>query len=257
MNTSSVAVEASTLYKYKAFNASALSLIANREIYFASPGELNDPCDSQISITASLEAAIAQREEDPARKVLAKLERLRKPYEIFAEMERDTKKIGILSLTKDNLNVLMWSHYADEHKGLCFGFRFSSKVTEYNEENKIIGMASCHYCGSNPFSDFFVEFDKADKSPRWEDFWHTILSLGMVSKSEAWRYENEVRILRTEPGFVSIQNAELTEVIFGMRMEQRARNTVKNILTSDKWGHLKYSQVIKQPEGFGLAIVDA
>jgi hypothetical protein len=244
------------LYKYRAFNANTLALLVNRDVYFAGPERLNDPYDCQVSVTAAIDAAVAQAGQETARNVVDKLERVRKLSEILTKMERDTRRVGVLSLSQDNLNALMWSHYADEHRGVCLGFRFSPKITEYHKKNKIIGTTECHYCRNNPFSDFFIEFAQADELVPWDEFWPVIISLGMASKSEAWRHENEVRVLRTEPGFVSFQPEELTEVVFGMRMDQRARNTVRNILSGDDWAHLKYRRVVKPDVGFGLALVD-
>ena len=35
--------------------------------------------------------------------------------------------IGVLSLSTENDNVLMWSHYANNHSGLCLGFKRNQK----------------------------------------------------------------------------------------------------------------------------------
>ena len=32
-------------------------------------------------------------------------------------------RIGFVSLTETPRNILMWSHYANKHKGLCIGYR--------------------------------------------------------------------------------------------------------------------------------------
>ncbi len=246
-----------TLYKYRAINAHTLALLVNREVYFASPDKLNDPYDCQVSVIAAIDAAIAQTRDRISHNVTEKLERLKKLSAVLTKLEEDTRRVGVLSLSEDNLNVLMWSHYADEHRGLCIGFRFSPEITEYHEENRIIGTTACHYCGNNPFADFFVQFVKAVELVPWGEFWPAILSIGMASKSEWWRPENEVRVLRTAPGFVLFRPEELVQVVFGMRMDERARKTIRNILSSDDWAHVKYSQVTKSPEGFDLALGDA
>lgn len=31
--------------------------------------------------------------------------------------------VGVVSLSKSPTNLLMWSHYANEHKGVCIGFK--------------------------------------------------------------------------------------------------------------------------------------
>ncbi|MEI6135772.1 MAG: DUF2971 domain-containing protein [Desulfomonile sp.] len=246
-----------TLYKYRAINARTFSLLVNREVYFARSDKLNDPYDCQVSVIAAIDEAIAQTRDQISNNVAERLERLKKLSEVLANLEGETRKVGVLSLSKDNLNVLMWSHYADEHRGLCIGFRFSPEITQIHEMNRIIGTNPCHYCKSNPFADFFEEFVKAEELIPWKEFWQAILSIGMVSKSMWWQPENEVRVLRTEPGLVRFRPEELVEVIFGMRIGEQYKKTIRNILSADDWIHVKYSQITKSSKGFDLALEDA
>lgn len=245
-----------TLYKYRALDAYTLALLVNQEVNFADPAKLNDPYDCHISVTAAIDAAIVEVNKETGKNILDKLEKMKKLSDILAKMEADTRSVGVLSLTQNPLNSLMWSHYADEHRGLCIGFRFSPTITEYNEMNKIIGTSECHYCSKNPFLDFFLEFVQSEDLMPWSDFWLSIFSLGMISKAEPWRHENEVRILRKDPGAVPFQPHDLSEIIFGMRTDDRARKTIKNILSSANWSHVKYRQVASDQGAFGLDLVD-
>jgi len=245
-----------TLYKYRAFDANTLALLVNREVYFADPARLNDPYDCQVSVTAAIDAAIVEVNKETGKNIRGKLEKVKKLSDILAKMEADTRSVGVLSLTQDPLNALMWSHYADEHRGICIGFRLSPAITEYNEVNMIIGTSECHYCSSNPFLDFFLEFVQSEDLMTWSDFWPSILSLGMVSKAEPWRHENEVRVLRKDPGAVLFQHHDLLEIIFGMRTDERARKTIKNILSGGNWSHVKYRQVVRDQGSFGLDLVE-
>jgi hypothetical protein len=42
-----------------------------------------------------------------------------------------SKVIGLLSFSKENNISLMWSHYADEHKGFVIGFE--STIFQHNQ----------------------------------------------------------------------------------------------------------------------------
>lgn len=245
-----------TLYKYRAFDANTLALLVNREVYFADPLKLNDPYDCQVSVTEAFDAAIVEVNKETGKDILDKLEKVKKLSDILAKMEADTRSVGVLSLTQNPLNALMWSHYADDHRGICIGFRFSPTVIENNELNKIIGTSECHYCSSNPFLDFFLEFVQSEDQMTWSDFWPSILSLGMVSKAESWRHENEVRVLRKDPGAVPFQPHDLSEIIFGMRTDEGARKTIKNILSGGNWSHVNYRQVVREKGAFGLDLVE-
>jgi hypothetical protein len=44
------------------------------------------------------------------------------PDELISYIEENKNKIGVISLTEAKDNLLMWSHYANEHKGAVIGF---------------------------------------------------------------------------------------------------------------------------------------
>ncbi|AGH42727.1 DUF2971 domain-containing protein [Paraglaciecola psychrophila] len=44
------------------------------------------------------------------------------PSELITHIETNKNKIGVISLTEAKDNLLMWSHYANEHKGAVIGF---------------------------------------------------------------------------------------------------------------------------------------
>lgn len=80
--------------------------------------------------------------------------------------------IGILSLTKDYENLLMWAHYANEYKGFIVEFEKKSELfsnalkVEYKEERPSVKMRRIE-----PNRLFFT-------------------------KSIHWKYENEYRVLK-------------------------------------------------------------
>jgi hypothetical protein len=39
-----------------------------------------------------------------------------------------SKKSGLLCFSQDKYNPVQWSHYADNHKGVCLGFEISEKL---------------------------------------------------------------------------------------------------------------------------------
>ena len=63
-------------------------------------------------------------ESEYARSDLKAIEEIyRKKYENHWQAYlKKFQDYGIISLTTNNNNLLMWSHYADEHKGIVIGF---------------------------------------------------------------------------------------------------------------------------------------
>jgi len=49
-----------------------------------------------------------------------------KENELIDFIEKEKHKVGIISFTQTKDNLLMWAHYANEHKGVLIGFNFSN-----------------------------------------------------------------------------------------------------------------------------------
>ncbi len=88
-------------------------------------------------------------------------------------------------LATDPKNRLMWSHYTDSHKGFCIEYDFNSLKDEilpfpivYSESRLLIPWKAAidHTSESN---------EQAIKD----------LTLGLLTKDQAWEYENEWRVL--------------------------------------------------------------
>ena len=85
------------LYKYQSFSINTLSSLSNNYLYFATPNQLNDPFDiASVSLEKLLE-----------------------------NLEINKMDFRTCSLSKNNDNKLMWSHYAQEHTGICIGYKIS------------------------------------------------------------------------------------------------------------------------------------
>lgn len=243
------------LYKYRSFDCWSLSILKNREFYFSDPEHFNDPVDCQIGIYSALKSAVAlAQKEDPS--VKGKIEKLKSLENIYSRLEKDVKHSAVFSLSKEENNVLMWSHYSDSHRGFSLGFALSDTFTTYNEANAIIGTSEVYYTENNPFVDYFLEFSKCTDTPEWNSFWVPLLTIGLVAKSEAWEYEKEVRIIRGKPGKVKFSPSELRVVIFGLNMNKKRRKTIRKLLSGNEWSHVQFKKVIRENDGFKLRVKD-
>jgi hypothetical protein len=132
------------LYKYQSFSMNALSSLANNYLYFASPDQLNDPFDV-------------------ASKSLEKQ---------FDNLELNKEEFKLCSLSKINDNKLMWSHYTNEHTGICIGYKFLYLPSYVGKSE--VGYKNTNLEEKNIFQNIL-------------DYW--------IVKSEDWEYEQEVRLL--------------------------------------------------------------
>lgn len=112
-------------------------------------------------------------------------------------------EFGIFSLTKDSNNFLMWSHYANSHKGFCVGFNsqilfdtIECAIGPVTYSNKIP-----KFCLSEPIDVFTVKL--------------------LGTKGTFWEYEQEYRIIKSglanKP--INIPAEGIEEIIFGCNME--------------------------------------
>jgi hypothetical protein len=230
-------------------------MLKNREFYFSDPKHFNDPVDCQIGIYRALKAAVDLADKGNET-VKSKLQKLGTLDEIFRKIENDVKRAGVFSLSKEENKVLMWSHYADSYKGFSTGFSLSNNFSEYNEANVIIGTEEVHYSDDNPFVEYFLEFAKCSEIPTWNEFWVSLLSMGLVAKSSSWEYEDEVRIVREMPGKVQYSPDELKVIIFGMSMEPKNRKKIRRLLSGEEWNHVQMKEVIREHDGFKLKVVN-
>ena len=62
--------------------------------------------------------------------------------EKLLKTKKDT--LGILSLTTDNKNLLMWSHYTNNHKGYCLEFDLNIHDFKFNPFNELISIVTIY-----------------------------------------------------------------------------------------------------------------
>lgn len=229
-------------------------MLKNREFYFSDPKHFNDPADCRIGIYDALKTAVNLAEKEDST-VKSKLQKLGVLDKLFRQIENDVKRSAVFSLSREENNVLMWSHYADSHKGFSVGFSLSNEFTKYNKENAIIGTEEVSYSKDNPFVEYFIGFAKSAKLPERKEFWLSLLTMGLVAKSDAWKYENEVRIIGGMPGKVNYSPDELREVIFGLNLALKKRQRIKNLLSGSQWNHVQMKEVIREHDGFKLKVV--
>lgn len=230
-------------------------MLKNRELYFSDPKHFNDPVDCKINIYSAFKAAVDLAEKENLT-VKNKLKELKNLDDLFSKIENDVKHAGVYSLSREQNNVLMWSHYANGHSGFSVGFNLSNNFKEYNEENEIFGTDEVYYSEDNPFVQYFLDISKRNKMPPWDEFWRYIFSMCLLAKSHAWKYENEVRIIRVKPGKVKYSPSEVKEVIFGLKMNTKKRKNITKLLSGSEWSHVQMKEIIREHDGFKLKVVN-
>lgn len=123
---------------------------------------------------------------------------------------------GIFSLAERANCPLMWSHYGDQHKGLCLGY--SVPLESATSVTKV------RYGGSRIINASLV-------AAMLDGDEHAQLKIDqavLLRKAQPWRYEKEWRFIG--PRGLQDSELELEEVTFGMRCAPSAKYTVVKAL---------------------------
>ena len=143
-------------------------------------------------------------------------------YKSWAFRERITGELlrrygtGIVSLTESADCPLMWSHYGDQHRGICVGYSVPPDA-----EGTV---RRVRYDGSR-----LIEVSKVaamldgDKVARRE-----VDEAVLLRKAPSWKYEREWRLLG--PQGLNGSPLELEEVVFGMRCQEAVKYGVMKAL---------------------------
>lgn len=194
------------LFKFKGMSGESrghvLDMISNSRIYFSSPDQFNDPLDCSpvcaLAKSASDPEFIQELLEDEAALARAagkspeEIEAMRKaegvpPSEVAsavtarirAELMNDAR---VFCLSASDSHPLLWSHYADSHRGVCLHFRAApgslfglARAVEYRPERPVILVPLSYNKSTDDIADTMVRV-----------------------KADFWGYEDEYRILGHE-----------------------------------------------------------
>ena len=248
-----------TLYKYREWsNNYHQDLIRKREIFITNPSDFNDPfenipirwdliseeeCDNQhYEIFKYIFKDKSEQEIRKIAKEITNSKILLHPSKLSIEnpnqIEDWNNKIGILSLSEECDNILMWSHYAKNHTGFVLGFDtnlfLNNSDFDYIENVK--------YCTEYPIIKSIGENDDFYKK-----FFH---------KSNDWQYEKEWRLSKNhiKDRLYVIPKEAITELIIGCKMNNKTKSEIVDIAKNSLGSNLKIYQAKKDIENFKLNI---
>lgn len=169
--------ERMSYYSFRGFSPYSLKDIEEETISLAHPREFNDPLDTILVYWLNEE--IKKNSGD----------NLQLRYRLLMKKVAEHIKIRCLISGKtldgvdipvEDLNVLMWSHYADSHKGFCVKYEFNSELfdrSRFTQGNKLFMVDKIKYSNSI----------KIDNEPS--------IRMALLEKSDFWNYENEMRFV--------------------------------------------------------------
>lgn len=154
-----------------------------------------------------------------------------KTVESVNKKNNDTFLIGCLA--GSNKNRLMWSHYANNHKGFCVEYDFS----DIGSDN-IPPILPIVYAKNRPIYPWKPQM-RYTKNAFREALEQIVV--GLLTKDEAWSYENEWRVMIKIQEKQNIKMPPITCVYLGAAMTTKNKNRIIKIA---KANGLKVKQMV-------------
>lgn len=276
---------------YKFVQPARIDILRNECIRYTPPMDLNDPFEMSVSFTdlmpqADIEKQFSDAIDDIAKNFpmpefvndtnhavrafveqFVKLNReptlrnlkamqgalLRRLKKKFPEMLADSlfSKIGVLSLSESYESLLMWAHYACEHRGFVICLDGSHPV--FNErrspEDEFGHLRKVNYEESKPLT-FLSDISGTQ---------------ALLTKSSEWFYEKEWRVIKSLEGFTDkcgiyllpLPADAIKGVILGARMVPQDRDELLDLVRGDaRYNHVWIKEASLQRDKFALAFLN-
>jgi hypothetical protein len=250
-------------YRYRHFDddgciESLQLLLTKNEIRLSSPQSFNDPYDCRPHFVANGTESQKRtyikticRNANPtltkgdvnalATKLLKKLNSPGYDFETIFKEEYYNKlvpSVGMICVSKVPDNILMWSHYAASHSGICLEFEANVKT-----DSAFLIAQEVKYTNEYPV----IDFSTCSKEE--------ILDNGLLTKSIDWEYEREYRVIfPAEMTKLKIPEESLTGVIFGLKTSAEHKGLVLKWIETRKKKPTLYEARMKQRQ-FGIDFV--
>ncbi|GAA4000890.1 DUF2971 domain-containing protein [Hymenobacter fastidiosus] len=249
------------IYKYRYWSDKwHKRTLTEAELHFASADEFNDPFDSKFHLRYDL---------IPDKELLERLEKSAigaypneshefiksRAQEAFANMRdedylddfherkyiENNKFIGVLSLSEKSDNILMWSHYSDNHKGFVLGFDTNCLFDSVGGT-----IHALNYQEKYPeiIPGLGLRGDAAIRE----------IAEVYSTKSSLWSYEQEVRIFKANAAKKNLQYnlGCLREIILGCKISQDDKESIMN--EAKKFPNAKIYQAKMSKRSFAIDV---
>jgi hypothetical protein len=150
----------------------------------------------------------------------------------------ENKNSGVLCLCEVNDSILMWSHYAMNHTGICI---------EY-ERKPGTALADPELCSPVQYGSTYPAIDLGKMLVHRSG---QTMDLMMRFKAASWSYEKEWRLITDEGNKPHDLPGPISKVIFGLRTPKDFRRKVQRLC--DKRG-IRTVQAFRAPMEFRIEI---
>ena len=234
-----------TIYQYMSSDVALNNVVPNQKFRFSDPLSFNDPFDCSVKLLkftinpqkldknlTKLKSRVSRAEyRETKRRLLDKSHQ----EKLFKEKRRNYK---LSCFSKKNDDILMWSHYAEKHTGICIGFDFK----KFDADKYIL-------CPVN-YIDKIKEFDGNLRFEKVIYYW-------LTTKSSIWEYEEEIRAIKFSPSnetyeFADFPKNSIKEIIFGCNVSRKVIQKMIYLIKTHQINNIKLKQMKINDTNFKL-----
>jgi hypothetical protein len=244
----------SHLCRYFSIDSNLITSLMENYLWFSSPSSFNDPYDCNIKLDIQkysfkeiYKFIIKAYQNTPNKpSLLTEKDLLEKTKYYFNDPPSFTDIInqelascmndyGICCFSQNDNSILMWSHYAEKHKGLCLKFNINTDKRAFSTPIKV--SYKKHLPKFN-YIKYRLDYDLRRTQ---------LAQFALGTKHKIWKYEDEVRIVKERSegqyiGAISFNKSSLNEVIFGCKCQKEQINSISKLLNCNGY-HPKYYQM--------------
>lgn len=221
------------LYKYRSdIYRDLLTLIGN-QIYAPTAQKLNDPCETLVNDSSIYKAF------EFLEKFGIPLNEVKDSY--TGIMNQARKELGVFSLSRNLNNELLWAYYSNGHLGFCIEYNYNILIESFSD--KIL-----HSAFDVDYKNNIPEFSIDNITSLTENPIQFIKSM-IGTKSEAWKHEEEIRIILFSSGLIDVPPEVVTGIYFGIRMLESDKIIIRKSL---QCRDIKYYQMKLKPNSYIL-----
>lgn len=220
------------LYKYRPINSFIDSIISKSSFWFARADSFNDPFDCNLTESRNIKLvdfkAYISKLNIPQSVVkdnidLAKRNPSKIRDQAMSSRSKTINSYGLLSLSQNYDSILMWSHYAENHKGLVI------ELDLLEDPEFFLSPLKVKYQETYEPVNFFGRTTDLE-----------YIKYILATKSSDWDYEQEIRILKDSFGEFSFKKSVINKVFFGCRCSDIDKKRIKGLFKSNGYKNVKF-----------------
>ena len=232
-------------YKYCSWDENTKENIKKHQLFPSKSNSENDPFENLPCFdTDKWAKVIHERKQVKIPLIYAHIN------DFFYEFTKEVREHTYISLSKISDNILMWSHYANNHNGVCIGYDMS----HYNPNgDKKLPLFDVIYSNKRvEWPTDFLDISMGVLENR-RDLIEIVVET-MITKSKCWEYEQESRLISINEGTIydNIETSGIVkEVIIGCNVKDDEVKSIKEYVTSAN-SEIQIYQMKKDSKAFKL-----